>query len=186
MHSNEIMSALIAAQEQQQPQAPQPGGSLSAREARLFGRIDTNGDGQINKTEFEKLFGNLDPSVADAAFSKLDQNGDGAINQSEFAAARPAPHHHIASPSGSGDGGQTSSGSNGPTTTTTTNSDGSTTTTVTYADGSKFTMTTPATASVAASGTSGAKGNGENLLQQLFNLQAQLSSASSSAPTTAL
>ncbi len=186
MHSNDIMSALIAAQEQQQPQASQSDGSLSGREARLFGRIDTNGDGRIDKSEFEKLFGNLDPSVADAAFDKLDQNGDGGISQSEFAAARPGHHHHAASSSGTGDGGQTSSGSSGPTTTTTTNSDGSTTTTITYADGSKFTMTTPATASASEPGTSGAKGPGENLLQQLFNLQAQLSSAPSNAPTTAL
>jgi hypothetical protein len=185
MHSNDIMAALIAAQEQQQPQGLASPESLSPRETRLFGRVDSNGDGKIDKAELGKLFGNLDPSVADAAFAKLDQNGDGAVSQSEFAAARPA-HHHAALPTGAGDIGQTSSGSSSPSTTTTTNSDGSTTTTVTYKDGSKFTMTTPASTSAAVPGNSGTRGAGENLLQQLFDLQAQLSSASSTAPTTAV
>ncbi|HVX91939.1 MAG TPA: EF-hand domain-containing protein [Xanthobacteraceae bacterium] len=173
-----VMAALIQAQEQQQGQQQNQsdsGTTLSPRGARLFAGIDTNGDGQIDKSELENLFGGSDTTLADSIFARLDTNNDGSVSRSEFASVfHGRGHHHLGQ--GAPAGGLDASLSNslqGANSSTTTNSDGSTTTTITYADGSTVTMTTP------AGGTSGS--GGHNLLEQLIDLQAQLSSASSNA-----
>jgi hypothetical protein len=171
-----VMAALIQAQEQRQQQSD-TGTPLSPRGAKLFAGIGANGDGRIDKSELENLFGASDTTLADSIFAKLDTNNDGSISQSEFASAfHGHGHHHVGQ--GAPTGGLDASLLNslqGTNSSTTTNSDGSTTTTITYADGSTVSTTTP------AGGTSGP--GGHNLLEQLINLQAQLSSASSNAAT---
>src|SRR6516164_878381 len=64
--------------------------ALTPDQSQVFSALDTNGDGQLNKSEFEKLFGPGNTSVADAIFSKVDTNGDGEISQNELAAALKA------------------------------------------------------------------------------------------------
>ncbi len=62
--------------------------SISQYRQILFGRIDTNGDGSIVKSELEAVAGNTasGPSIADI-ISALDSDGDGAISRSESDAA---------------------------------------------------------------------------------------------------
>ena len=87
------MAALISLQGQSASgvtaQSPSP----------LFSKLDTDGDGQISKSEFENALGDagVGTSSADALFAKLDANGDGSISQSELTQARrrwppPSPH----------------------------------------------------------------------------------------------
>ncbi len=61
----------------------------------LFRKLDTNGDGVIDKTEMKAALqsgkkvsaaGNKDASLGQV-FGKLDTNGDGVISESEFDAA---------------------------------------------------------------------------------------------------
>jgi len=182
-----VMTALLAAQEQQQgAQGTGASATLPPGLARLFNRTDLNGDGQIDRSELEKLFGASGTAQADAVFAKLDSNNDGAISPSEFvSAARGHGHlHHATGGANTGLLGSQASNTQGTTSSTTTNPDGSTITTITYADGSTVTMTTPATN--AGTTPSGNKGGSGNLLEQLINLQAQLSSVPANAPTTAL
>src|SRR5258708_25973680 len=89
--SLEAMSALIEAQ----GEASGTNG-MSAHQQKVFGELDTNGDGNVTKAEMEKAFGADNKGLADAVFNKLDTNGDGAISQSEFAAGttKGAHHHH--------------------------------------------------------------------------------------------
>jgi len=144
----------------------------------LFAKLDTDGDGTINKSEFESALGSagVDSSSADALFSRLDANGDGSISQSELASARGyLSHHYGHHVGGSGGGGAAAllnaTSADGSTTQTTTNADGSTTTTITYADGSTVSSVTPAP----QAGASATPSRG-NLLEQLIKLQAMLAS----------
>jgi type IV secretory pathway VirB2 component (pilin) len=178
------MAALISLQDQSASgvtaQSPSP----------LFSKLDTDGDGQISKSEFENALGRagVDTSSADALFAKLDANGDGSISQSELTQARRGGGHHHHHMHGGGAQGSGSSGQSGAdellsgtdasggTTQTTTNGDGSSTTTISYADGSTVEMTTPAAQPNGAS-TASTGGNGQNsanLLEQLIRLQSQL------------
>ena len=52
----------------------------------LFSQIDTNGDGQITKSEFENALGagGTNLAQADDVFNKLDTNGDGTVSLSEL------------------------------------------------------------------------------------------------------
>lgn len=157
----------------------------------LFSKLDTNGNGSISKSEFEKALGQagVDSPSADALFSKLDTNGDGSISQGEFTKAMHAAHgghgHH-----GGGKGGLSqllnSTDATGATTQTSTNADGSSTTTITYQDGSTVTMTTPAPSSQngGSSGTGSSGTNQSNLLQQLIRLQSQLAAQHGAAATS--
>lgn len=171
--SSGTLSTLISLQGQSG--ANGPGG--------LFSKLDTDGDGSISKTEFEKALGKagVNTSSADALFAKLDTNGDGKISQSELTKARGGHRHHH----GGGNGGLSallnSTDVTGASTSTTSNSDGSSTTTVTYADGSTMTLTTPA-----ASGASGSSGGSQqaNLLEQLIKLQSQLTAQKSGGVAT--
>ncbi len=190
-----MMAALISLQSQLQSQSAS--GAAPQGPSHLFTKLDTDGDGQISKSEFETALGNdgVDASSADALFGKLDVNGNNSISQSELAKAEHGHHHHhhMRADSGSQAGGTSgqspidavlsSANANGAKSQTTTNSDGSTTTTISYADGSTVEMTTPG----ASTDNSGNTGNGTsgqntaNLLEQLIQLQAQLLNA---APPT--
>jgi hypothetical protein len=180
-----MLAALVSLQGQQ-ANAGQNGSSG------LLSQLDTNGDGQISKTEFESALGSdgVDASSADALFSKLDSNGDGSVNQSELSSAQHGHghHHHMGGAGqsgGSGGGGASSllnaTNADGSTTQTSTNADGSTTTSITYADGSTVDMTTP------AAGQNGGSSSGNtsrpsqsNLIEQLIKIQSQLLTQSAS------
>lgn len=183
--SPETMAALLSAQGQQQT-----GGA----DAKLFAKLDTNGDGTISKDEFSAATSKagVDGSLSDAVFSKMDANGDGSVTQDELTKADKAGgrhhHHHIGGGGGapSAGGAQdpleamlSSAAASGATTQTSTNADGSTTTTISYADGSRIDMTTPATAQASSAGEnsssgSGSSGSKSNLLEQLIKLQSQV------------
>lgn len=49
----------------------------------LFNKIDTNGDGSIDKTEMESIVSKSGLSVEDI-FSKLDTDQDGVIGKNDF------------------------------------------------------------------------------------------------------
>jgi hypothetical protein len=183
------MAALISLQGQGGPQ-----GSSS-----LFAKLDTDGNGQISKTEFETTLGNagVDQTSADALFDKLDANGDGSIDPTELAKARHGRghHHHMhteVGAQGSGSSGQggiasllSAPDATGATTQTASNADGSSTTTITYADGSKVEMTSPATASGSAIlGAVPSDPNTANLIERLIQMQAQLLNTAASTTST--
>lgn len=178
------MAALLSLQGQGGPQG------LS-----LFAKLDTDGNGQISKSEFETTLGNagVDQTSADALFDKLDANGDGSIDQGELANARHGGHYHHhaeGAAQGSGSSGQggvasllSATDATGATTQTASNADGSSTTTITYTDGSKVEMTSPATAS--GSTSAGASGpNTANLIERLIQMQAQLLNTAASTTST--
>lgn len=172
--------------------------SPSAALKDLFSEIDTNGDGQISKSEFENTLGAGGTNIAQAddVFNKLDTNGDGSVSLNELKSALQGAgghhgghHFHLA---GSGDAdGADSTDSSGPSnadpllqaldasSSSVTNGDGSTTTTVTYADGSKVTMTTPAASTGTGSGSNTANSatSSYNWIEQMIQRQAQAVSA---------
>lgn len=117
---------------------------------KLFGAIDTSGDGQISKGELESAFASIgrDPTQADNLFARLDANGDGSVSQNELNRALRHGHHHGGAMDALTSLGQMQSSD------TVTNADGSTTTTVTYANGAKVAITIPASA--AQNGATGA------------------------------
>jgi len=182
------MAALISLQ------GESASGVTAQSPSQLFAKIDTNGDGQISKSEFETALGGVgvDSSTADSLFTKLDTNDDGSIGQSELPSAKPGQGHHGhhmhgggAAQGSGGQGAGTSSSTtsaDGTTTQSTTNPDGSTTTSITYSDGSVVSMTTP----VAAQNDSGTSDgntsnqNNANLLERLIQLQSQLLSGAAS------
>jgi hypothetical protein len=109
--------------------------------AKLFAKIDSDGDGKISKTELEAAFTAAGGSTdqADALFDKLDKDGDGAVSKTEFltAAARGHRQAHMAQ------GGGADASQVAPPTTQVQNQDGSITITITASDGSKIAFTTP-------------------------------------------
>ncbi len=176
--SSDTMSALLSAQGQQSADGPT---------AKLFAKLDADGDGKISKSEFSDAASKAgaDSSLANAVFGKIDDDSDGAISESELTKADHAGHHrHIGDGTPPPDGSGSDSAVDGATTSSTTNADGSTTTTISYADGSKITMTTAATAEQGSDTTSGSSadssigGTGHksafNLLEQLIKLQSQM------------
>src|SRR5215467_4456755 len=62
----------------------------------LFSQLDTDGDGQISKSEFEQALGavGVDTQSADALFGRLDANDDGGVSPSELGKAHGHGHHH--------------------------------------------------------------------------------------------
>lgn len=182
--SPDTMATLLSAQGEQSTGGP---------DAKLFAKLDADGDGQISKDEFSAAASKAgaDSSVADAVFAKIDANGDGAVSQGELAKADRAGghhHHHIGGGGGAPSAGGmqdpleamiSSAAASGATTQTSTNADGSTTTTISYADGSKVDMTTPAAAQASSTSDSSSSGSGtsgtkSNLLEQLIKLQSQV------------
>lgn len=192
--SPETMSALIAAQGQSSTSTTSVSTSDSTsstpttREAALkdlFSQIDANGDGKIDKTEFEDALGagGTNLANADKVFDKLDTDGDGTVSLDEMdkALKNGHGHHHAQGAGGSGDGSDSSDSSKsggGSTRTTVVNSDGSTTTTVKYADGFKVTSTVPG-----APSASGAGNSPYNWFAQLMQ-QGQTGSGSTSAASS--
>jgi len=86
--SPDTQAALLATQSQNsnQPQAPQ---SRSAALKDLFSLLDSNGDGQISKSEFEANLGAGGSNVqaADNVFAKLDKDGNGSVSEAELSSA---------------------------------------------------------------------------------------------------
>jgi hypothetical protein len=170
----------------------------------LFGKFDTDGNGQISQSEFEHAIGpDADKAKVDALFNKLDGNGDGSVSQDELHSALQKAHggghhhhHHVEDADQSQQGSDplqallSGASADGTTSQSSANADGSNTTTITYADGTKVEMTTPA-AATATDGDTGTNDNSPssnpnalnfgNLLKQLISLQAQLAQ-----PTTNL
>jgi hypothetical protein len=182
--SLDAMSALLSAQEQTS--------GLSPDQQRVFSELDTDGDGKVTQSELETDFGADNKVLADAVMSKLDTNGDGSVDESEFGAGthRTMRHRH----GHHGGDGQAQGldalmqATQAASTQTTSNSDGSTTTTLTYADGSTVTMTMPAASASTDNSTdqgSTRSRTQSNLLEQLIQLQAQLTNPVASG-TTAL
>lgn len=178
------MSALLAMQAQQAGETDTSG--LSPWQQNVFGRLDADSDGSVTQSELESAFGSDNKALADFVMTRLDKDGDSSISQSEFAAGTTRGHHHGhhggMSPDKTGlnalmsatDGGNAQS---------TTNSDGTTTTTITYADGSKVSMTSaPSTDN--SSGGNALGGSQGNLLEQLIRLQAQLMQSKAASATT--
>jgi hypothetical protein len=175
-------------------------GVVGQSPADLFSQLDTDGDGQISKTEFEQALGavGVDTQSADALFGKLDANSDGSVSQSELGKARGHHHHHHhMGGAGEAQSGNTqqdalssllsSADTTGATTQTATNADGSTTTTISYSDGTTVSTTTPASQDGSSTdGNSGSSGNtsNNNLIEQLIKLQAQLLTQTASTVST--
>ena len=194
------MSALLAAQGQSSTATTTPASTSRSDALKdLFSQLDSNGDGQISKSEFENALGagGTNLAQADDVFSKMDKNGDGSVSLDEMSSALRSGrghhhhHHHVADSDGSGGAtGASGSGSgaggsnsdpllqalNGASSTSVTNSDGSTTTSVTYADGSKVTMTSPA----ATTSSSGATSS-YNFIEQMIQREAQAISSGATA-----
>ncbi|MGE5156569.1 MAG: EF-hand domain-containing protein [Gemmatimonas sp.] len=101
--SPQTMSALLDAQGQAgSTNAASLSGSNALND--LFSQIDTSGDGQITKSEFENALGAGGTNVAqaDSVFNKLDTNGDGSVSLGELKSALQGArgqhghhHHHV-------------------------------------------------------------------------------------------
>ena len=86
-----MMAALLSLQDQSAT------GGTAQTPSSLFSKFDTDGDGQVSKSEFDTALTGAGASTsnADALFAKLDANGDGSISQSELAKAKNGHHHHM-------------------------------------------------------------------------------------------
>jgi hypothetical protein len=195
--SPQTMSALIDAQSQSATTSTAPTNPQDALKD-LFSQIDANGDGSINKSEFESALGagGTNLAAADDVFSKLDSNGDGSVSLDELknalqgAGGHHGGHHHVQAGGDAGGSGDASSadGSTDPnadpllqalagaSSTSVSNSDGSTTTSITYADGSKVSLTTPAASTISTSSSNAT--SSYNWIEQMIQRQAQSLSAS--------
>jgi EF hand domain-containing protein len=167
-------NTLLAAQQQGQTGTT----SRSAALDDLFSQIDGNGDGQIDKTEFENALGagGTNLQMADDVFNKMDLNGDGTISKDEMSQSLEKSgghHHHHAGGTGGGNADALMQALQGATSTSSTNDDGSTTTTLTYADGTKITMTQPAASSSSTTSTGHNAIQSYNLTERLIERQAQ-------------
>lgn len=63
----------------------------------LFGKVDSDGDGSVSKTELQALLEAMSGGTAsqtgvssDEVFSQLDADGDGSLSEAEFDAGRPS------------------------------------------------------------------------------------------------
>jgi hypothetical protein len=181
------MSALLAAQSQSSAGSATtaPIGRSEALK-HLFSHFDTNGDGQISKSEFESALGAGGTNIAQAddVFSKLDKDDSGTVSLDEmWSALRGKGHshpHHVAAGSSGADGSNSDpllQALQGASSTSVTNSDGSTTTSVTYADGTKVTMTSPAATTASSTATSS-----YNVIERMIAREAKAISSASASP----
>ena len=113
------MGALLAAQSQSSM-----GSATSALTSKpdalkdLFSQLDTNGDGQLGKSEFENGLsaGGTNLVQADDVFGKLDKDGDDAVSLDEMLSALKGKghrHHHDVD-GGSGDASGTGGSNSDP------------------------------------------------------------------------
>jgi hypothetical protein len=176
------MSALIGAQEQSGTSG------LSQHQQKVFGKLDSDGDGKVTGAELKGAFGSENQKIADFVMGKLDKDGDGAISKDEFAAGttRGGRRHHAGPPPGQALDALMSA-ANGAKVQTTTGTDGASTTTITYADGSKVSTTSAATAANSdnSANTNAFSKSKANLLEQLIRLQAQLTQSASASTSVA-
>jgi hypothetical protein len=100
--SPQTMSALIDAQAQMSSTNSAPTNPSDALKD-LFSQIDGDGNGSIDKSEFEKALGagGTNLAAADDVFSKLDADGDGSVSLDEMKSALQGArghhgHHHHA------------------------------------------------------------------------------------------
>jgi Ca2+-binding EF-hand superfamily protein len=191
------MSALLDAQSQSGATAKALDPSQALQD--LYSQIDTNGDGQITKSEFENALGagGTNLAMADDVFNKLDTNSDGTVSLNELKSAlQGAGHHHGGHhPMADIGGADGADGSNadpllqaldGASSSSVSNSDGTTTTTITYADGSKVTMTTPASSTGTSSSRSGSSSASSSYswIEQMIQREAQALSAQAASSVT--
>jgi hypothetical protein len=172
----------------------------------LFSQLDSDGDGTVSKTDFDKALGatGVNASSADNIFAEIDKDGDGIVSQDELAATAGRAHRHgggggahaahgAGGASGASGSDDSSASDDGSTTETTVAADGTITTTVTYADGSTSTTVTPPQ-QTGSSNTgdddsskkdkSQVQGGFANLLDQLKRMQAQMLGQASSLIST--
>ena len=174
-------SALLDAQGQTQTNAT---GAATAADRpallnKLFSALDTNGDGQIAKSEFQDQLGagGTNLANADSVFGKLDKNGDGSLSIDELSAVLNTSKKHRPHRPGEGNGQDPLlKALDGASSKSTTGSDGSSSTSVTYADGSTVTLTKPASNAASVSAASS-----YNFVERAILQQSRLLSASSSA-----
>ena len=199
--SPQTMSALIQAQSQSGTTNTAPTNPNAALQD-LFSQIDTNGDGQITKQEFENALGagGTNIAAADDVFNQLSQ-GTGSITLDDLKSAlQGAGHHggghhhmHAGGAGGAGDANDSNNSTSadgstdpllqalaGASSTSVTNSDGSTTTSITYPDGSKVSMTTPAASSSSSSNANSATSS-YNWIEQMIQREAQALSSSAAS-----
>ena len=81
-------NALLEAQGQTQTSATGPAADRPGLLNKLFSALDSNGDGQIAKSEFQDQLGagGTNLANADSVFGKLDKNGDGSLSIDELSA----------------------------------------------------------------------------------------------------
>ncbi len=146
----------------------------------LFGRIDTDHDGKISKSEFDSTLSKVgvDAASTDRMFGELDADKDGSISRFELAPGRRAHNSREARNAGLS-ALLNSTDFTGASTKTKTNADGTSITTVTYADGSTVSVTTPAASGGKTGGTQQA-----DLLDRLIRLQSQLTAQKSAGAST--
>jgi hypothetical protein len=181
--SLDTMSALINAQAQSGTSV------LSSQQQKVFGELDTDGDGKITGDELKADFGPQNSKAADYVMGKLDKDGDGSVSADEFGAGttRTAHRHHMHAGPPPGQGSQDPLAqllsADGANSTSSANSDGTSTTTITYADGSKVSMTS-APSSSGWSGRATSDSTQQNLLEQLIKMQSQLLQVTSTTSAT--
>jgi hypothetical protein len=177
------MSALLAAQSQSD-------GSTSASSTTstspssalqdLFSQIDTNGDGEITKSEFENALGagGTNLTQADSVFNQLDTNGDGTVSLSELSSAlqggKGGGHHHHAHIGGSSDGSDPTSGDGSSTDALTQALQASFSASVTNSGGTTASSSASSSSSVSATSAVSATSS-YNALDQLVQRQIPLS-----------
>ncbi len=174
--SPRTLNALLAAQDSSQASAPASTSQSNALK-NLFAKLDSNGDGQIGKSEFESNLGAGGTNTANAAsvFGRLDTNGDGSVGIDELSAAlkgsgsgRGPRHAHGAGGAKSGQDALLQA-LDGASSTSVSNSDGSISTTLTYSDGSTATLNSPS-AKRAVTASSSAS-TSYNLVEKLIQKQ---------------
>jgi hypothetical protein len=190
------LSALFAAFNQQGPSATSPAGAGSSPAASsppgntfpqfgsqmlqaLLALQQTSGSGSPTQSP-------QSPSSPLGADGSPDTSGATSDSQqTQGQSGHHHHHHHMDGANGAGGGGQSpfqllAAADNGATSQTSANANGSDTTTITFADGSTVSMTTapPSGSSTSTAATSppsgGANVAGNNLLEQLIQMQAQL------------
>src|SRR5882757_1838916 len=91
------MSALLAAQSQSSTGSTTSASNSPSNALKdLFSQLDTNGDRQVSKSEFENALGAGGTNIAQAdnVFSKMDNNGDGLVNLGEMSSALKGGRGH--------------------------------------------------------------------------------------------